>query len=188
MHLVLSEALSPAQLRPQDPSPRLVMLSAKSAASLVRMKDALLGHLVSPEGLNLSLADVATTLAQGRDHFDYRLAWVVSSITELAEALRRTNHTDIRHVTREIAGRDDHRFASNGNGQGNLSKLCESYLCGAQPDWSMTSHFREGRRVHLPGYVFDTRAFWFEHRHEPEAMKENAPRDDLFLLRATNGG
>jgi acyl transferase domain-containing protein len=164
------------------------MLSAKSADSLVRMKDTLLGHLISPEGLNLSLADVATTLAQGRDHFDYRLAWVVSSITELAEALRRTNHTDIRHVTRETAGRDDHSFASNGNGQGNLSKLCESYLRGAQPGSNMVLRVNEGRRVHLPGYVFDTRAFWFESRHEPEAVKESAQSDDLFLLRATNGG
>jgi len=85
-HVVLEQA--PAQ-RTGSPSPRqeqLLLLSAKSAAALGRMREALAAHL--EETADVSLADMAFTLATGRELFAHRFAISVSSVPEAIAKLR----------------------------------------------------------------------------------------------------
>jgi acyl transferase domain-containing protein/NAD(P)-dependent dehydrogenase (short-subunit alcohol dehydrogenase family)/acyl carrier protein len=171
-HLVLSEA-PPRALVDNSDFPCLVVLSAKSAASLIKMKDALLKHLLSPEARDLALTDLALTLAKGRNHFEYRLAWVVSSLGELADAVRRTDPATIQRITK--GGAEANGFGHSGNGFSggrDLSAVRDSYLRGAESDWNSFFRQAQGCRVHVPGYVFDTKAFWFEGIRDAEESTE----------------
>jgi|GEM_PF-448152 len=64
---------------------KLLVLSAKTRASLEGASQNLLNYLKSNPGVELS--DVAYTLHVGRRHFQYRKAWVCSTVDEAVELL-----------------------------------------------------------------------------------------------------
>lgn len=157
-HVVLSQP-PPATATQAPPegldSTCLVVLSARSPRSLLKMNVALARYLQSPAAQSLTLADVAATLAKGREHFEYRLAWVVRDLAELGRALGKTQADDVVQVPRNAADVgdlvvDDWQAAR------------EAYLRGGEPSWAQWSAMASGRRVHLPTYAFDTRSYWFE--------------------------
>lgn len=154
-HIVVSQAPE-ERARAEAGGPALVVLSARSPKSLMAMKTALASHLRGAQGAKAALRDVATTLALGREHFEYRLAWVVDRLAGLVEALDAADGGDIRRVERGAAPAA-HAIASD-----DLTGWRDAYLAGREPDWSRIDGFAGGRRVHLPGYAFDTRAYWFE--------------------------
>ena len=85
-HVLLEQ---PPTRDPSGPSPRrreLLVLSAKSATALVHMCQALADHLEQHPAL--PLADVAYTLATGREQFAYRVAVTAASGPEAVAALR----------------------------------------------------------------------------------------------------
>ncbi|MEU8891632.1 SDR family NAD(P)-dependent oxidoreductase [Streptomyces sp. NPDC048442] len=163
-HAVLSEAPAPPPAartsRPYWP----LTLSARSAASLTRMRDSLLEWLRGPEGQHADLADLAHTLTAGRDHFEYRMAWIVSSSSELVRCLRearpgevvkcRSQELTTHPVTLPDASDPGHRAA--------LEELRARYLEGKEFAWK--TMFDDGRygRLHLPGYAFEQNRFWFK--------------------------
>lgn len=152
----LTEVLAPTL-------PQLIVLSAKTPGSLIKMKDALLAHLQSAEGKALRLVDIATTLAKGRDHFDYRLAWIVRDLQELVSAFISTSPTDIQRKpkSKSFLG-EDMAVPVDSHASVDLATARIHFLSGREPDWAGLSLDAPGRRVHLPTYAFDTRAFWFE--------------------------
>jgi amino acid adenylation domain-containing protein len=77
-HVVLEEAPPPAPASASRPH-QLLLLSAKSAASLERSTARLADHLRQAPGLEL--ADVAFTLTHGRKAFQHRRALVVSGMS-----------------------------------------------------------------------------------------------------------
>ena len=84
-HVVLEEPpVEPAQ-PPSDARPHVLILSAKTAAALGRMRSNLALHLARhPE---LQLADVAYTLQEGRAAFAWRSAVVARELAEVPDAL-----------------------------------------------------------------------------------------------------
>ena len=85
-HVVLEQA--PAR-EPSSPSPRreeLILLSARSAAALERQRHALADHLERHPGT--PLADLAFTLATGRETFSHRSAITAASVSEAITKLR----------------------------------------------------------------------------------------------------
>jgi acyl transferase domain-containing protein/NAD(P)-dependent dehydrogenase (short-subunit alcohol dehydrogenase family)/acyl carrier protein len=157
-HVVLSEP--PARVEgPTSGAAHLVVLSARSQRSLLAMQQALLRHLESATTGRAQLADIAFTLGAGREHFEYRLAWGVGTIDELMMALRTTTASDVRQVER---GRTVSQTVN-----GAVPALREHYLQGGQVQW--LALYPEGRRLHLPGYVFDTRAYWFDDESQTPA-------------------
>jgi acyl transferase domain-containing protein len=121
------------------------------------MKSALAARLRGSLAGRVALHDVATTLALGREHFEYRLAWVADDLDALVEALEKADGGDIRRIARGSAVRGNFPIDS-----GDLDTWREAYLAGRDPDWSAIACCTQGRRIHLPGYAFDTRAYWFE--------------------------
>jgi polyketide synthase PksM len=158
-HVVLSEP-EPDPSPPQpsaDRVPTLIVLSARTAHSLMRMKSALEAHLQSqPEGA-INLRDLATTLARGREPFEYRLAWVVVDLRDLVVALGTTDGGDIRRISR-TAGVEASPKAIADDPQA----ARDAFLSGADPADLTHAGGHGGRRIHLPGYAFDTKAYWFE--------------------------
>jgi acyl transferase domain-containing protein/NAD(P)-dependent dehydrogenase (short-subunit alcohol dehydrogenase family)/acyl carrier protein len=155
-HIVVSE---PPRNRSDATSgtPALIVLSARTAHSLMMMKSALAARLRGSLAGRVALHDVATTLALGREHFEYRLAWVADDLDALVEALEKADGGDIRRIARGSAVRGNFPIDS-----GDLDTWREAYLAGRDPDWSAIACCTQGRRIHLPGYAFDTRAYWFE--------------------------
>jgi polyketide synthase PksM len=155
-HVVVSEAPRTARIAANGTA-ALIVLSAKNAHSLMTMKTALSARLRGAAAPGLALDDVATTLARGREHLEYRLAWVVQNLDALVDALENTDGGDIRRIARGT----DERVACP-IGPQDLDAWRDAYLAGREPDWSLLACCAQGRRVHLPGYAFDTRAYWFE--------------------------
>ncbi|MCQ4206624.1 SDR family NAD(P)-dependent oxidoreductase [Streptomyces longispororuber] len=163
-HVVLSEAPAAPPARTVSRPHWIVPLSARSAASLARMRDGLLAWLDGPEGRGADLADIAHTLAAGRDHFEYRTAWVVADTAELRQRLAQARPADVakcrpqrlttHRVTLPDAADPGHRAA--------LEDLRDRYAAGEEFAWQ--SMFDDGRfgRLHLPGYAFEQNRFWFE--------------------------
>jgi len=83
-HLILAEHAADRRL-PASASRELIVLSSMSEAQLRQQAAALATFLGEHSP---ALADVAFTLAAGRRHCDYRLAFVVDSIADLAQRLR----------------------------------------------------------------------------------------------------
>ncbi len=159
-HVVLSEAPAPP---PAEHAPRpywLVTLSARSPGSLSAARDALLGWLRDTEA---DLADIAHTLAAGRDHFEYRMAWIARDTAGLraqAEAARPAQTARCgrdRLTTRPVVLPDAldpaHRAA--------LEDVRDRYLEGEEFDWPTMFGDGRYRRLHMPGYAFEPTGFWF---------------------------
>lgn len=150
-HVVLSEPPAFAAQASSTHGEHLIVLSARSRDSLLAMKEGLFRHLDSPLGRSQALADIAFTLGAGREHFEYRLAWRVPTVDALLHALRAEKTPDVHHVGRgtEPAEID-----------GQWRDLREQYLQGGAVQWSTL--YPQAGRLHLPGYAFDTRRYWFD--------------------------
>ncbi len=83
-HVVVEEAPN-AVSRPPEVTPQLIVLSARTPASLANARARLATHLRVTPGVRLD--DVSCTLQQGRKRFAHRLAAVVHSTADAADAL-----------------------------------------------------------------------------------------------------
>ncbi|MFI1607747.1 SDR family NAD(P)-dependent oxidoreductase [Streptomyces griseofuscus] len=163
-HAVLSEAPAPASGPAASRPYWLIALSARSRASLTAMRDGLLEWLDGPEGRHAELGDIAHTLAVGRDHFEYRLAWVVSDTAELRRRLAQARPEEAAkcrsrrlttHPVRLPAPTDPgHRAA--------LDEVRARYAEGEEFAWESMFEGERFARLHLPGYAFEKNRFWFE--------------------------
>ncbi|WP_143847062.1 SDR family NAD(P)-dependent oxidoreductase [Nocardiopsis sp. JB363] len=134
-------------------------------------------------GTGPALADVAFTLASGRDEFDERLALVVDGVDELLARLRefaatgtethragRTGEED-RALSELFGGPSGERFLDGILREGRLDELAKLWTQGYSVPWS-GSPAGERRRVPLPGYAFDRMEMWL-----PGMSAEDAPAD-----------
>ncbi|MER6998734.1 SDR family NAD(P)-dependent oxidoreductase [Streptomyces sp. NPDC000410] len=163
-HAVLSEAPAPPPARRASRPHWLITLSARSGASLTRMRDSLLEWLRGPEAQGADLADIAHTLLAGRDHFEYRMAWIVSSTSELCRRLEEAEPEEVAKcrlqrlathpVTLPDAVDPGHRAA--------LEALRDRYVEGEEFAWETMFDDGQFGRLHLPGYAFEQNRFWFE--------------------------
>lgn len=163
-HVVLAEAPAAPPARGVSRPHWIVTLSARSRASLTRMRDSLLEWLQGPEGEHADLADIAHTLTAGRDHFEYRMAWIVTDTAQLRRRLQEARPDDVAKsrlqrltthpVTLPEAADPGHRAA--------LEDLRDRYVAGEEFAWE--TMFGDGQvgRLHLPGYAFEQNRFWFE--------------------------
>ena len=134
-HVVLEEApQSEPGADASSPSPRLVVLSARSEAALSAQAARLRRHLESQA--NLDLADLAFTLATARSPMEHRLALVVSSRDELAAALESAAQGDTpAGAARGTAGAASGKRAFLFTGQGAQVPGMGRGLCAAWPEF-----------------------------------------------------
>ncbi|MGW2327042.1 SDR family NAD(P)-dependent oxidoreductase [Streptomyces sp. NPDC001700] len=163
-HVVLSEA-------PAAPPPRrasrpywLITLSARSTGSLSTMRDTLLDWLRGPEVEREDLADIAHTLTAGRDHFEYRMAWIASSTSDLLRQLEEARPEEVakcgrnRPTAHPLALPD----AADPGHRAALEAVRARYLEGEEFAWPTMFDGGQYRRLRLPGYAFAQNRFWFE--------------------------
>ncbi|PAU49134.1 type I polyketide synthase, partial [Streptomyces albireticuli] len=185
-HVVLEEHLAehpgerpaehPADGSPEPAGPYLVPLSAKTPDRLRAVAELLLGHLrpLGPGDAAAALrppqdlADIAYTLRAGREPMPARVAFVVSSVPELTEALE-------AFLSGTLAGAGAHPGATVRAGAAlteDVTALLETAARWARGETAELPepHHAAGsagpRRVRLPGYPFARERHWFK---TPEA-------------------
>lgn len=157
-HLVVDGAPVVAAARRATPGqPQVVVLSARSATSLTRMARTLRRHLSAHP--DLSLADVARTLAVGRSAFEHRLAVVGDSVDAVAARLAAFADGD------RPAGVHTGTIDAPGADHDAPTVLDDPVAVARQ--WVEGGHVSHAgwtdpaaRRIHLPGYEFDRERCW----------------------------
>lgn len=156
-HVIVSEGLPAPVVKRSEKPCWLVTLSAKTPYSLAGMTAQLLDRLQTSDH---GLADIAFTLNTGREGFPYRLSWIAHSTADLAEQIRGTDAAR----QQKCAGKTSHWTPdlSQNDWTTVMREAQTQYQQGALIDW--TPLFADGdyRRLYLPGYVFDTKPYWFE--------------------------
>ena len=154
-HVVLSSPPKREGGRRADPGRCLIPISARSEGALRRLAHRLVDHVEQfgrhPE---MSLLDLSYTLCRGREHLDYRQAWLVSSVEDLLDRLGRAG----RPV--RVPRRPDRR-QQPGPADPTPEQARLSYLAGRPVAWQALFAGHEPRRLHLPTYPFDLVDFWF---------------------------
>jgi len=84
-HVIVEEAVREKNRKPEQRKRELIVVSGKTDSALENVKQNLAKHL--QEHPDLDLADVAYTLAVGRQGFDYRQVFLGEDLTEVITAL-----------------------------------------------------------------------------------------------------
>jgi len=161
-HVVLSAAEQGSPTITPSYDFYLVPVSARTEQALNNNIEALARYIEHRRGhstMESDLLHLSYTLSCGRAHFDYRQAWIVSSIDDLLAQLRAHRkgvHTPRRrHV-------EDAAIDYIGLGDGNtLQQMHSDYLDGVIIDWRRLYCESGARRMPLPTYSFDEREYWF---------------------------
>jgi len=170
-HMVLSEAPVPRSRALAGRPCWLVTLNARSILSLDAMRENLWLYLQKTSD---ELADIAFTLACGRELFEYRMSWVVESVADLKEQLSTSENVVVEkcRITGETWTPPLNKRYTDEEWTALMTKLQTCYQQGVAIDWRKLFVGNEYRRLHLPGYVFDTKGYWFEQAVDSAAMKE----------------
>ncbi|HEY2324269.1 MAG TPA: SDR family NAD(P)-dependent oxidoreductase [Thermoanaerobaculia bacterium] len=144
-HLIVEEAPPAAAPSPAHGLPRLIVLSARTEERL-RFYARRLAEYVRTH--DVDLADVAFTLAVGREPLVWRLAVIATNREELAERLERGEY-DVAQVSWESLDASPIAAASSPH------ELAAAWLAG-----SRLPRPGAGRRVPLPGYPFERKRYW----------------------------
>jgi len=182
VHTVLEEA--PASFvhdAALDRRPELLVLSARTRAALRAQQTRLARHLERrPE---LALRDVAHTLRSGRQRFEQRAAWVVTSREDALAQLRGEPARDvpadaivlrlIELARRFVEQRDDE-----------LGLDARDDLDEPASDKPIREKLPSPHFVHLPSYPFERRTCWIEPRAHQSAAAPVLPDNEVPLSRA----
>jgi acyl transferase domain-containing protein/aryl carrier-like protein/SAM-dependent methyltransferase len=158
-HVLLRE---PPPVPPAEPcqGPLPFLFSARRG----RLRDLVTAHrdfLRTPAAATIQTADIAFTLAAGRDAFEERCAVVAESVAELADGL--TAFLDGGHALGLPAA------DATGAGR-DAAAVAGRWVEGGEPD--LDPRTLPGRRVSLPGHPFSRRSCWFAAR--PDAAADEA--------------
>lgn len=159
-HIILEEPPAALPLA-IDSQPQPIVLSARTEPALRAMAERLRrwSAMAERSATPPALADVAYTLQAGREAMSERLAFVVTSLAELAERLAAWLRGDVGSVWR---GRVARPTPPNGP-LSTPDEIVRAWIDGVEIDWSALGARSgySGRVVPLPGYVFEGKRYWY---------------------------
>jgi len=141
VHVVLEEAPSKdiaPSIAQDEGTPFLFLFSAKTEDGITSLLQDYAKYI---QTMRPCLADLAYTLAVGRDHHALRRAYVATSAEELIETLLGKEQCIVAANYKDFAG------------------LKEVYLAGNDLDWEIVSP-RGRNKLHMPSYPFSKTRFW----------------------------
>jgi 3-oxoacyl-(acyl-carrier-protein) synthase/SAM-dependent methyltransferase len=156
-HVVVEEAPAVPPPPPADAG-HVLLLAARTPAALDRMARRLADFLEARP--DVSLADVAYTLALGRREFEHR-RFVVARDGPGAAALLRGGVTGpVGELPPAVAA---------------LAEAARAWSAGGRVDWGELFANRPGRRIALPTYPFERSRYWIDAPAAPDAAEPAAP-------------
>ena len=185
-HIILEEVrVDVDALSKPCKSAYLITLSAKTLTALKQKLVDLECWLNKKNQLkvneNSNIENISYTLNQGRNHFDYRYAFVVSSIQELYDKIVVLNQNQafeniekhaesnnqqkevIRSLFEDIAS---YKTLSPDVYKNKLILLADLYTHGCILDWDKLHRGESNRKISLPTYPFDKQRYWLEEQKE----------------------
>ena len=167
--------------------PVVLMVSARSEEALRVQTEQLATWLSEHE--TCDVRTLAHVLAYRRTHFAHRVALVVSSAAEAAEALRAPTRQQLSRTSREgvvastfrpepvvqalfdslLAGETDAAQETD-----RLTAVTALYVTGYDPAWGPSIAKQQVEALALPGYPFTQRRFWVG-EHGPGGRRTNKP-------------
>lgn len=147
VHVVLEEYNNSNRLAEVSMSTIVFMLSAKSEVSLKRQIKSWHEFLGNHDSIKLE--DLFFTLAVGRPTFEYKVAFVASSIGEILERLNNVEIIKSSATGRTIVSKDC-----------DVQKLCRAFLAGDKISWE--KFFNGNKRIPLPTYSFEDEEYWID--------------------------
>jgi len=154
----------------------IIPLSAKSYTQVLEQSERLLNALaVDLDKSKTDIASIAYTLQIGREHMDYRLAILVSSIEQLKEKLKKivSQEKNIENVfigeakargwEISFLSKDDDMMSTVKMwiNKRKFPELLSLWVRGFNFDWSiLTEKHHNVRRISLPTYPFANEHYW----------------------------
>ncbi|MBX3711495.1 MAG: SDR family NAD(P)-dependent oxidoreductase [Lysobacter sp.] len=151
--VVLEEFRPAAKASPRGgaksrPGPQVVPLSAKTESALLALATRL-AEALRVDAPRPALADIAHTLAIGREHMAHRVAFVVDSLDALVDAL----DAFLRNTPLPLP-------------PGREAELATAWQAGDEVDWSVLRGDARPVRVSLPTYPFALERCWIDETAE----------------------
>ena len=175
-HLVVEEYIAPPCTPGPvvtDAAPALIVLSAKTAERLAAKAAELAAHIEAKQLTDTDLADIAYTLAVGREAMEERAAFTAGSMTELAERLAalaagqesaqvwRGQVRANRETLGVFADEELQEAVGKWIERRKWSKLLELWVKGLSLDFErLYAAGPTPRRIALPTYPFARERYW----------------------------
>lgn len=172
-HVVLSAPPRRERLSANHHDQYLIPVSARTESALQKSM-ATLAHFVAERRAELGergLLDLAFTLSCGREHFEYRHAWLVSGANELLTQLR-SGHVGV-HAPRhgqslneqnqdnQGLAADEATYPGTLDDPDYLAQVRSNFLQGRHIDWLRLYEGAGAAKMRLPTYAFDERDYWY---------------------------
>ncbi|WDD90504.1 amino acid adenylation domain-containing protein (plasmid) [Burkholderia sp. FERM BP-3421] len=165
-HVVIAEAPPIALGNPRSApgQPELLVVSAQTHAQLNAQLERMAAFASGGAARDLSLADIAFTLADGRRHMRYRWACVASSVEEFAAYCGAGVPSSPSTSTAVFQGDANEALSphvADRVGDADLISQARRFVAGGRLDSARWTG-RGCRRVRLPVYPFARESYWVE--------------------------
>ncbi|MBU6955049.1 beta-ketoacyl synthase N-terminal-like domain-containing protein [Hahella sp. HN01] len=172
-HVVLSAPPRRERRSVNHPDQYLIPISARTESALQKSMAAL-ARFVAERRAELGesgLLDLAFTLSCGREHFEYRHAWLVSGADELLTQLH-SGHVGV-HAPRhgqslneqsqdnQGLAPDEATYPGTLDDPDYLAQVRSNFLQGRHIDWLRLYEGAGAGKMRLPTYAFDERDYWY---------------------------
>ena len=152
----------------------LIVLSAKSEHT-VRVEAEQMLDWMDENSEELSLKNMSYTLLIGRNHYEYRVAYVVATVEELKQKLKNTvDEIDVIKKVKRKNSSDASKEMTLKDAEESISminELARKYLDGEEFDWKQLFEKKNVHRISLPGYPFERETYWIN--NESKNRTEN---------------
>jgi 3-oxoacyl-(acyl-carrier-protein) synthase len=150
---------------------QLILLSAKTNASLEKMKENLANYL--RKNTTVNIADVAYTLQVGRKPFAHRWMAVCSSVDETIERLTSPGGGETHVASPEAESTVIEKIEpASKKDRHSLAQIGRLWLQGQQLNQGALASQEKHYRIPLPGYSFDVQVFKADVYNLEEFLKD----------------
>ncbi|CAM3275466.1 hypothetical protein XNC1_1764 [Xenorhabdus nematophila ATCC 19061] len=166
-HIVVEGAPEhPRLVQAEEKKLHLFVLSAQEKDVLLTQVRQLRNFLMNTP-LSCPVGDIAATLARGRAHFAYRLAFMANHQTqllaELNDYLNAQSSVSIHYVKTTRNNSDNNLLTEwENNRTETLPKVAQAWLSGVDIDWPSFYPRAQYRNCPLPGYAFMNTRHWIK--------------------------
>lgn len=183
VHVIVEEYGTPQEAQPAhsstSPDQVVVTLSARNAERLREYAQALQSFIQEEP---VDVTGLAYTLQVGREAFEFRVAFVVQSLSELDEQLAafmgggELRRGFVGHAKRSRSAAESPVISINDEQVAawlksiELEKLAQSWVQGASVDWNLLHRKSRPTRVSAPSYPFARERYWI-----PKVAKTTGP-------------
>lgn len=187
-HMVLAEPEKSSASVQHSNYPYVVRLSALSHQQLQEMAVNLLAEISDKP--TMLLHNVALTLMHGRQDYNHRLAFVVSSMQGLAEELNHFINNAVSHyfcentednvaVIELLQNESGVAVVSHHMASRDIGKIASLWVKGLEVDWSVLWPTNSYTKVSLPGYPFAKESYWVLPKESATATVSQVPEPQV---------